>query len=252
MKILKNTTGVDITLEILGLTIPATSQITINVEDYLELSSEDSTTELDILITSGDVVVNDGTSDLIATVGKAFIRFPDIASNELFDDTNVIYSADTVQEAIEKVSNGEGKRYLYLKLVRSGEFTNSWLSYTDQGVRTDRAPWTPQFDVDVIRITFTNKERGTNDHPLHARVIAYVNPRGDTGVTSTSDPEAWYITSDGSNIVYYEDRGRKWEYDNEAEGDIMTTSNQYSFRLNRESDEEEFDDVYIEILMRER
>ena len=105
MKILKNTTGSAIELSVIGLSIPASSQITIEVQDYLLLGSSDSTTEIDPLITSGDVVVNDGTSDLSVSEGQNYIRYADNANNILFTDSTTGLVSNTTREAIDEVGN---------------------------------------------------------------------------------------------------------------------------------------------------
>jgi len=64
VKILKNTTLSDISLEILGITIPASGQFELNTEDYIEAANEESISELTTLINSGDIVINDGFVDL--------------------------------------------------------------------------------------------------------------------------------------------------------------------------------------------
>lgn len=70
-KILKNTTIADILVGDVGLTIPASSQITIQaINDLLWADSSDIVTN----IGSGDVVVNDGTSDLTKAEGIKLIH----------------------------------------------------------------------------------------------------------------------------------------------------------------------------------
>jgi len=102
MKILKNTTLVDIELRQIGQTIPAESQSTINIEDYIILASNDSVAEIDPLIVSGDIIINDGTNDLNVIIGKAYIRYPDDAENILFDNASNGFISKTVQTAIEE------------------------------------------------------------------------------------------------------------------------------------------------------
>ena len=55
-KILKNTTGTDIELQIIGRTVNASSQLVIDVEDLVILSSPESILEIAPLLNSGDVV----------------------------------------------------------------------------------------------------------------------------------------------------------------------------------------------------
>ena len=104
MKILKNTTGSIINIIALGLPIPASGQITIEVTDYILLASSDSVTELTPLITSGDVVVNDGTEDLSVARGIAYIKHPDNAYNQKFDPTGSVLTETNTELAIKEAS----------------------------------------------------------------------------------------------------------------------------------------------------
>ena len=97
-KVLQNTTGSNIEIESLGISIAASSSFTVPVLEYNLLASSDSVLELTPLITSGDIVV----SGLPAALGLAYIQYPDDAGNILFDNsTNGFVSID-VQSAIEE------------------------------------------------------------------------------------------------------------------------------------------------------
>lgn len=76
-KILKNTTLSDIEIQSVGITVPASGQITIQVQDYLLLASDDSIAELTPLINSGDIVVNNSVEDLFPIKGINFIKYQD-------------------------------------------------------------------------------------------------------------------------------------------------------------------------------
>lgn len=104
MKILKNTTGSIINITSLGLPIPASGQITIEVTDYMLLASFDSVAELSPLITSGDVVVNDGNEDLNVARGIAYIKHPDNAYSQKFDPTGSVLTETNTELAIKEAS----------------------------------------------------------------------------------------------------------------------------------------------------
>lgn len=104
-KILKNTTGSDISLEITGVTVPASGQIEFNTEDFLELASDDSIAEISPLITSGDIVVNDGTSDLSVDDGNNFIKYPDQAENIQYDNVGSGLASTNVKDAIDEIAS---------------------------------------------------------------------------------------------------------------------------------------------------
>lgn len=102
-KILKNTTVSDINLVTLGRTLPASSNTTIELSDYIRLADPATVTELTSNITSGNIVVNDGIND-ITTIAEAlaFLRYPDYAPNIRFDNSTNSFVSRTVQKAIEE------------------------------------------------------------------------------------------------------------------------------------------------------
>ena len=104
MKILKNTTASDISLDI-GINLIANNSREISVQDYIQLSSDTSLTQLDVLIDLGSVVVNDGTNDLTKEEGKAYIRFPDNAKGIRYNNTNSDIDETNVQDAIDNIIN---------------------------------------------------------------------------------------------------------------------------------------------------
>jgi phosphopantetheine adenylyltransferase len=123
-KILKNTTGSDIDVVNLGITIPALGQTNLDTREYLLLSSDDVVTELTSLINAGDIVVNDGTTDLPASKGIAYIQYPDNAVNIRFNNSSNGFTSDDVQEAIEEVQdNVENKSIVTLNWNKSGKLS---------------------------------------------------------------------------------------------------------------------------------
>jgi hypothetical protein len=110
-KILKNTTGTDIFLEFPGVSVPANSQKTINVEEYKDFAAEEALNELIPLISSGDIVVNDGTLDLTTIEAIRFIEYPDRIDIQK-DDVNVSRVNKAVNfenGAFDVVDEGNGK-----------------------------------------------------------------------------------------------------------------------------------------------
>jgi microcystin-dependent protein len=103
-KYLKNTTVADIFIGDTGINLTASSTYTVPARDYLLWANSSN---ISAYLVSGDVVVNDGIRDLSATVGAAFIKYPDKAENIYFasppDAVNVL-TARTVQAAIEQVN----------------------------------------------------------------------------------------------------------------------------------------------------
>lgn len=110
-KILKNTTGADIEIFTAGnQVVPAGSQVTLAPEDFAQQwATDDVLTEVTPLLTSGDLVVNDGNNDLNATDGLNFLRYPDTAFNVRFlSDPERLngFVSKNVQEAIEEAVTG--------------------------------------------------------------------------------------------------------------------------------------------------
>jgi hypothetical protein len=124
-KILKNTTGSDIKITTLGLTIEASSQITVEVVDYVSLASPDAIGEVTPFINSGDIVVNDGVCDLPSVDGIRFLSFPDIAFDvEFYSEPNRSngFSSMNVQDAIEE-ANIFGSEYHYAESLTESSTT---------------------------------------------------------------------------------------------------------------------------------
>lgn len=128
MYIIKNTTLSNISLKEIGRLIPSSSSITINIQDYLLLSAEESVTELTPYINSGDIVINDGNNDLTPSVALNWILYPNEAKNILFNSTNSELIGNTVQETLEGISQGNGipslDRMIYVAKNGNNETAN--------------------------------------------------------------------------------------------------------------------------------
>jgi len=98
-KILKNQTLSDIELDV-GITVPASGQVTLNPTEYLDVASS---TDIDGEINLGNIVVNDGTNDLNSSDGINYLKYPDQAANVLFDNSSNNFNANDVQTAIEEL-----------------------------------------------------------------------------------------------------------------------------------------------------
>jgi len=107
-KILKNTTNSDIEIKTFGQTVPANGQLLIDKSEYALLSSDDVRSEIYAYIVSGDIVVNDGAEDLSTTTGWNFTGLSENASGVLYDDSQSSLVGDTVQDALDSISQGTG------------------------------------------------------------------------------------------------------------------------------------------------
>lgn len=167
-KILKNITGSAIDLDNLGLTIAASSQITINEEDYLLLGSSQSVSELTTFINSGDIVVNDGVGDLDSVNGLAFIQYPDTAANISFSPTSEI-TETTVQEAIGGgVSTALNTPRFSIPLIYNGTLSNNeFIGYSNL-LPGDSTPIVVPINCILEEYTFSNS-RDTADYTIELR-----------------------------------------------------------------------------------
>jgi len=72
--IIKNTTVSDIEVDSVGVAIPASGQLTIDRSNLNLWAAQDTITEITTAINAGDIVINDGTSDLAAPEGLKFLE----------------------------------------------------------------------------------------------------------------------------------------------------------------------------------
>lgn len=108
-KIIKNTTASDILVAQAGISVPAMGQYEIEVRDYSLWATVGVITEISSLITSGDLVVNDGINDLTSFYGLAFLQYPDAAFNARFlsePERSNGFASKTIQEAVEEAASG--------------------------------------------------------------------------------------------------------------------------------------------------
>jgi len=77
VKFFKNTTINDIFIKAAGTTIPTSEQYEIDPINYILWATDDAITEMTPYINSGDIIVNNGTDDLLAEEGIRFLKYPD-------------------------------------------------------------------------------------------------------------------------------------------------------------------------------
>lgn len=185
-KILKNTTGSDIDLDVSGLRIPASGQITVDETQYLLLASADSITELTTPINSGDIIVNDGTADLSASEGLAYIQYPDDEANIRFDNSTNDFDADEGQGAIEEARNTIYRKMFTMAFFSDGiVFGTDYLSYMDALATSDQIPAVVPFNCELIAITYSNEDSGT-DFTIDIRAANYNSGSSDTSRLTVS------------------------------------------------------------------
>ncbi len=132
-KIIQNTTGSDIFIDFLGLNLPASGSLTIDARDYTLLASSDALSEVQALINSGDVTINNGTSTLSTEDALDFIRYPDRADSIFFDDSaSTSVEGDDVQEALESIDELVSPLVVPITLAYNGSLSNNeFIGYTN-------------------------------------------------------------------------------------------------------------------------
>jgi hypothetical protein len=180
-KILKNTTGSDIFLEFPGITVPASGQVTINVEEYKDIAAESALiTELTPLINSGDIVVNNGTVDYSAADGIRFLEYPDrLTVQEGGTDTTIVTKSINFTGSAATTDQGDGNVDIevgatlfgalwQLAYTEDGDADNEWLGLYDRGNKSNQTFGVIPFDSEICVITYSNSKGGSDcDIELH-------------------------------------------------------------------------------------
>jgi len=120
-KILKNLTASPIEIYSVGITLPAYTAVTINVEDYILFATPESITELTLFINLAQIQVNDGTNDLTPTSGINYLKYPDKAKNIRFDNSNNGFVATDIQGALEEAKQGGSENFSYKRIIAGNE-----------------------------------------------------------------------------------------------------------------------------------
>lgn len=170
-KILKNTTGSDIFISALGLNILAFGQVTVDTTDYLRLASDDSITELTPLINSGDVVVNDGISDLSAAVGIAYIGYTHDAAAIRFVPEAPLVSTDAnsgINEAAQNADVALNTPRYTIVLQHNGNVSNNTFIGYDSLIPGDDTPIVVPVKSELVEYTFSNS-RSNADYAIELR-----------------------------------------------------------------------------------
>jgi len=174
-KIIKNqkSPAADISLGDVGVTIPASGQYTLNNAEILLWSDAiilSPASQLVTLINSGDIVVNNGTSDFNAADGIGFLKYPDRATiqlgttdtvrvAEIFNfegDVNVVKSAaGKATITIGETGTATGKLYVVTGFS-TGVTIDKWLNVEHPNATSDETPFTMPGDGKTIALTYSN------------------------------------------------------------------------------------------------
>jgi len=157
-KILKNTTGIDIELEI-GVTVPANSSLEINELDYLELAES---TDIEGFVTSGDIVVNDGINDLNVSDGVNYIKYPNFAESVRLDSVSL--NSTNVKDALEELKNTAGNDYgiFCIWAEENAGLANGQREWSFGNGATGDIGIVLPIDADLFAVSYNADRAGTN------------------------------------------------------------------------------------------
>lgn len=189
-KILKNTTITDIELDIAGITVPASGQITVPTETYSELASEDSVTELTPLINSGDIVVNDSISDLPAVEGINYIKYANFAESIRLDSSSFI--SNEVKGALEELASQPGEEFCVFPIwaEENAGISNGQREWSFGNGATGDIGIVVPFDAQIIAVSYNADTAGTN-----SEVAVVINTSTQIATTGPQSGE------DGFNLL---------------------------------------------------
>jgi len=160
-KIIKNTTVSDIEIYETGVTIVASGQILIDPINYGYWATTEAITELTSDINSGDIVVNDGTSDLSAAAGLKFLRIPDEALSQRFEGntarSNGFPDDLSTQEAIEFAKTTVSGKMQDFEFTTTGQTFDKWVNIAHPSDSSDATPFVALWSGSVIGISYMNK-----------------------------------------------------------------------------------------------
>ncbi|RLG45235.1 MAG: hypothetical protein DRN81_02325 [Thermoproteota archaeon] len=244
-KILKNVDTV--ILQVLNRSLAPSETYDVPPHFWGELKIDE---DIETWINDDKIEVNNGTVDLNKAKGLQLIKSSANAVD--FDNSTNGFTAYETQSAIEEVKTSVTKRSDIITLHRNGATSNSWLNW-GHSIVSNKSPWTPGYDCQITRVTFTNKKYGTVSDPLKVKVQAHEKAFGDANM-STGDDIAWYVSNYGSNVVEESPKGRAWVYDNSSEGDYMYADKQYGFRMIKMDGpgSAKMDDAVITIYIKEK
>lgn len=175
IKIIKNTTVININLSSVGIVVPLLGQITVPTTLYSLFSTTDALTEINPYLISGSLVINDGLSDLSPAEGYRFLEIPNrpiVTENGIIkvrypDKWNFTGNVTVNEEPNGTVKVGvledddEFVGQLWgLAFTQTGTTSNKWLRVIADEHPSDIVHFKFPFGVKLVAITFTN----TNDN----------------------------------------------------------------------------------------
>lgn len=155
----RNSTVSDIALKEPGITVPASSTYSLNASEITIWADaiQDGSSQLNTLLTSGDIVIEDDGVDLSATEGSA--RLLNNRAKKIYfnNDTNG-FAAFDVQVGIEEAKgiNSNIGRTFVISFENNGSTGNKWLIHSS-GASSDILPYHTSFDLQIYGISMLNQ-----------------------------------------------------------------------------------------------
>jgi len=140
-----------------GRQYAASAQYTIEEIDRMRLLS-DPVFVSDL--NAGNAIVNDGSSNLTASVG--ITRISGVAADHFFDNSTNGFSSKTVQSAIEENRTSASGKLIAFTVGRSGSAGNAFLYFGDSGLTTNDSPIIVPENAKIVGITATSNSGNRN------------------------------------------------------------------------------------------
>lgn len=171
-KILKNLTSppVDIEISETGVTISTTEDYVIDPVNYLYWAKPETIAELEPYVNSGDIIINNGISDLNPSEGLRFLEYADRLDIK-FDGNYIekIIKDINIEGDATVTGNGDGSvtiivgetgtiigKPLQFQFQSIGVANNRWLTVGHPSISSDSVPWVAPGGGKAVAITFSN------------------------------------------------------------------------------------------------
>jgi len=165
-KILKNSSGSDISISDTGVTVEDNEQYTIPPVDYL-LWAESA--DVIVEITSGDLVLNTGDVDLSVADALNYILYSDQALSVHFKNNGEVsngFASSNAQDAIEEAKDLAQAAIFPISIVWNGTASGTFFfSYSNL---TPNSPMIVPVESNFVGFTFSNS-KSTADYILNFR-----------------------------------------------------------------------------------
>jgi len=157
-KRLKNSTGTSFDLK--GSTFEPSVYVNIDLHDDVDWRND---SDVIAKITSGDLVMNDGTNDLNIADGLLWLSYdPEEALSTKFQsdsERSNLFASDNVQDAIEEARNSAIGTLIEFHFNSGGSnVNNAWLAFGDPSAPSNDVPMVAPQNLEIKGLVFSNKD----------------------------------------------------------------------------------------------